>query len=232
MQNFLKGIKKYGLKVGLSIFLLLFLAFFWYVNDYYKADESVLTILDKAYVSEVNNVVELKADSNKGLIFYPGGKVEAYAYLALLDGLRNEGINVYLVKMPFNLAVFNINAADEIIKNHPEIEEWYIAGHSLGGAMASQYLEKNADKFSGLIQLAAYPINESEENTLVMIGSNDLVLSRDNIKDYVEIVGGNHAYFGDYGEQEGDGQASISRLDQQSFTINQIMDFITQTSSK
>ena len=53
MQNSLRGIKKYGLKVGLSIFLLLFLAFFWYVNDYYKADESVLTILDKAYVQRL-----------------------------------------------------------------------------------------------------------------------------------------------------------------------------------
>ncbi|NTW91111.1 MAG: carboxymethylenebutenolidase, partial [Erysipelotrichaceae bacterium] len=123
-------IKKNWIKLSLGIILFLGLGFFWYISDYYLADNYALSILEKNDVYEVDNFIELRADSDIGFIFYPGGKVESLAYLVLLDSIRNEGINVYLVKMPFNLAVFNINAADKIIEKYPNIKQWYIGGHS------------------------------------------------------------------------------------------------------
>ncbi len=221
-------LKKYGWKIAFGIILGLSAGFIWYTSDYYRADQSALKILENQDVYEYKNYVELKADSDIGLIFYPGAKVESYAYLGLLDSIRDEGINVFLIKMPFNLAVFNINAADSILKEYPDIQEWYIGGHSLGGAMASQYLEKNANSFDGLIQLAAYPLNQSEKNVLVLYGSNDQILDLTKVDKLTstKIEGGNHAYFGNYGEQDGDGQATISRTQQQDFVVNAILDFV------
>ena len=198
MSKVLSFLKKYGLKIGFGMILILGISFLWYTSDYYRADTDALSVLNKSYVIEHNDYVELKAD------------------------------NVFLTKMPFNLAVFNINAATSILESHSNINKWYIAGHSLGGAMASQYLDKNADKFDGLIQLSAYPLNDKEEHVLIMFGSNDGVLDLDKMKNHNTFVieGGNHAYFGNYGEQKGDGVASISRSSQQAITVQAISDFI------
>jgi len=229
MKQFFINTKKHAWKIVLGLVIALIVGFFWYTSDYYRAEDEAINVLNNANdVTEFDGYVELKANSDVGLIFYPGAKVESYAYLVLLNALKEEGINGFLVKMPFNLAVLNINAADSIIETYPEIKHWYISGHSLGGAMASQYLDKNSDKFDGLIQLAAYPLNDSEENTLILYGSNDYILDLSNLDgfDAISIDGGNHAYFGHYGEQEGDGVALISREDQQQITIEAILEFV------
>lgn len=228
MRNILHITKKYLFRVLIGLVLGLIVGFFWYTSDYYHADQVVINVLEKEDVVEYKNYIELSSKSDIGLIFYPGAKVESYAYLKLLNSLREKGVNVFLVKMPFNLAVFNINAADDILENYPSVKHWYIAGHSLGGAMASQYLEDKAELYAGLILLAAYPVNQSEENILILYGSNDKILDTSKIESNlaINIQGGNHAYFGDYGEQEGDGVASISRDTQQDITINALIDFI------
>jgi len=221
-------IKKYYWKVLLGLVLGLTAGFFWYVNDYYRAESNALAVLGQIDVIDQKDYIQLKSDSNIGLIFYPGAKVEPSAYLVLFNSLKQNSINVFIVKMPFNLAVLKINAADTIINQYPEIEHWYLAGHSLGGAMASSYLNDKSDLFDGLILLAAYPLNESEENVLILYGSNDKVLDLAKLEPFesTPILGGNHAYFGDYGEQAGDGKATISRLDQQALTVQYILEFI------
>lgn len=228
MQKYVLIVKKYLFKVLLGLVLGLTAGFFWYTSNYYHADQEALKVLENEDVVEYKNYIELKAESDIGLIFYPGAKVEAYAYLVLLKSLSDNDINVFLIKMPFNLAVFNINAADAIRKQYPTIQRWYIAGHSLGGAMASQHLEENADLYDGLIQLAAYPVNQSEENILILYGSKDKILdlTKIEIDRSINILGGNHAYFGNYGEQDGDGRANISRKKQQELTIEAIISFI------
>lgn len=228
MQKYILIVKKYLFKVFIGLVLGLIAGFFWYTSNYYHADQEALNVLENERVVEYKNYIEFKAESDIGLIFYPGAKVEAYAYLVLLKSLNDKDINVFLIKMPFNLAVFNINAADAIRKEYPTIQHWYIAGHSLGGAMASQHLEENADLYDGLIQLAAYPVNQSEENILILYGSKDKILDLTKIETdlSIEIQGGNHAYFGNYGEQAGDGSASISRKKQQEITIDAIINFI------
>jgi hypothetical protein len=212
--------------------------FYIYTLDYYRAEVTAATA-----ISANDNSIEIKNgmtvfypktenDMKTALIFYPGGKVEAAAYTPLLKKLTQEGLTCILVKMPFNLAVFGINSADSVYRQLPDIKVWYIGGHSLGGAMASSYVEQNSDKLNGLILLGAYPVNASNLPTLVVYGSEDNKLDKSKlsgVKNVVEISGGNHAQFGNYGIQKGDGTATVTREEQQALAVDAIMTFISQT---
>ena len=152
------------------------------------------------------------------------------AALALFaQRIRQGGVTVVLVKMPFRLAVFGIHAADKVYEAVPAVSRWYIGGHSLGGAMASSYVAGNEDKLSGLIQLGAYPVNDSPIDTLCIYGSEDIMLDKSKlsgVSNVLRIEGGNHAQFGNYGVQEGDGVASISREAQQEQAANAMLAFL------
>ena len=138
--------------------------------------------------------------------------------------------------MPFNLAVFDISAAENIINNNQNIQNWYIGGHSLGGSMAASYASTNPDLFDGLILLASYSTEKIPFKVLSIYGSEDMIL---NSKKYLEyrtnissnlyeykLEGGNHAFFGTYGVQSGDGVATISNIEQLTATAEMISDFI------
>ena len=164
--------------------------------------------------------------SDTGLIFYPGAKVEYYSYLPILEKIKDgTGISCILVKMPFNMAIFDVDRADEIMDEFPDIKKWYIGGHSMGGAMASNYAAKNQDKLEGLILLASYIYGDYPDNkTLTIYGTlNTSVWEKiDYEKNIIAIQGGNHAQFGNYGKQKGDAEATISREEQQDITVEAI----------
>lgn len=222
----------------ISIFLL-FVCFFSYVGIYYHADSSV-----KEYLKSSDSVTVTKISSgyyfdgkgsNKAIIFYPGAKVEYTSYALLMYDLASEGIDCFLVKMPFNLAFFGSNKANSIIKNY-DYESYYLMGHSLGGSMASLYASSNSDKIDGVILLASYSTKKLDMDVLSIYGSNDGCL---NLKEYeknktnlpsnykeVIIDGGNHAQFGSYGKQKGDKKATISNELQKKYTICKIIDFL------
>ena len=131
-----------------------------YLGDYYRADhEAISAFLPQGAIWEENPdrtiVFELDG-ATTGLIFYPGGKVEHRAYIPLMQACAEQGILCVLIEMPFNLAVLDINAADGIQEQYPQIQDWYIGGHSLGGSMGANYLEKNAEDYEGLILLGSY----------------------------------------------------------------------------
>jgi hypothetical protein len=219
----------------LAFLILLTGGFYIYTLDYYRADDtaaSAMAATDVTIVSAGSDFVFYPAadkDLHTALIFYPGGKVEYTAYTPLLVQLTQEGLTCVLVKMPFNLAVFDSNAADKIYQLLPSIKNWYIGGHSLGGAMASSYVGKNGDKLTGLILLGAYPVNNSSLPTLAVYGSEDVKLNTGKlagVADVVKITGGNHAQFGNYGAQKGDGTASITWEEQQEQAVAAIVRFI------
>ena len=148
-----------------------------------------------------------------------------------------------LVPMPLNLAILDVNAADGMKEAYPEIERWYIGGHSLGGSAAAMYLDGHADEFDGLILLGSYSstdISSTDLAVLSVYGSEDKVLNakkyedcKQNLPDgFVETVidGGCHAYFGMYGEQDGDGNPTVSNAQQIELTANAIGEFIHQNS--
>ena len=143
-------------------------------------------------------------------------------------------MDAFLVKMPFRLAVFGADRANALIDQY-EYENWYIGGHSLGGAMAANYAAGHAEQLAGVILLAAYPTKRIEKDMMgiTIYGSEDGILNPDKLKKgdqympehsvkYV-IEGGNHAQFGNYGKQKGDGEASVSDVKQQQETVEIIL---------
>ena len=140
--------------------------------------------------------------------------------------------------MPCNLAVFGLDSADSIKNNKSfDYDKWYISGHSLGGVVASYYVANHSTDYDGLILLASYPAEDlNNVSVLSIYGSNDKVLNKEtydkskdlmdyNLTEYV-IEGGNHAQFASYGNQSGDGVASISSESQRKQTEKEILEFI------
>ena len=225
-----------------AVLILLSGAIIFYAADYYRAGDEANALLDDspALVEIFRGGVAIGSpDADTGLIFYPGGKVEHTAYLPLLAQISEQGIFCVIVKMPLNLAVFDVNAANGIMKQYPSISSWFIGGHSLGGAMAASYADKFREQIDGLVLLAAYATADLADSgfpVLSIFGSEDGVLNREKLMESrslmppkyveIEIVGGNHAQFGDYGVQAGDGQALISPAEQTEQTLAAIIDFI------
>ncbi|MBQ9802862.1 MAG: alpha/beta hydrolase [Clostridia bacterium] len=215
-----------------------------YVSDCYRAD------LDAIHAFAPMNAVAFEAlddgvtvfqppNATKGLIFYPGGKVEHLAYQPLMAACAEKGILCVLVQMPCNLAVLDINAADGIQDRYPEIEDWYIGGHSLGGSMAASYLARHADAYQGLILLGSYSTADLSDTALEVLsvyGSEDRVMNKEKYdknkanlpQGFTEVVidGGCHAYFGMYGAQDGDGVPTISNEEQIAQTAAAIADLM------
>jgi hypothetical protein len=174
-----------------------------------------------------------------GLIFYAGGRVDERAYAPALRAFAEAGHLVLLPSMPLNLAVLSPGRASGLMEEYPEIERWVIAGHSLGGAMAATYANGHPAEAEGgvhgLSLWAAFPaagadlsartdiavssVYGSEDGLAVVadIDASRPLLPADTL--FARIEGGNHAQFGWYGAQNGDGEATISREDQQAQTV-------------
>ncbi|HOG52440.1 MAG TPA: alpha/beta fold hydrolase [Bacillota bacterium] len=226
---------KISLVVAASLAVLLSSAFFIYVSDYYRADDVANAILQSDAVTRAQkNLIVLPSvtPSDTALIFYPGAKVECFAYLPILEKIkRNCDITCILVRMPFNLAIFAKDYADAVIEQFPHIKNWYIAGHSMGGAMASAYASEHQDSIKGLILLGAYIYGGYPAGkALTVYGSfNTTVADKvDYTENVVIIEGGNHAQFGNYGRQKGDPDATISREEQQDIAVHAIKEFLTK----
>ena len=232
------------LSVCLAVFFVFGVGGYAYVSDYYHADETALEAMayqtGSVQTEQDGDVIWfVPEDPTAGLIFYPGGKVEYTAYAPLLRACAENGILCALVRMPGNLAVLDANAADGLQQEHPEVTTWYIAGHSLGGAMAANYAAAHAEDFNGLILLAAYSTKDLTGTTLRVLsvyGSEDGVMNRESYEknrenlpvDTTEVVldGGCHAQFGSYGAQDGDGVPTISGEEQIRQTAEAITAFV------
>lgn len=218
--------------ISVGLLLLVALGFYIYVSDYYRADEEALKVINSdtdIIVQDNLTIFTPDEPSDTALIFYPGAKVEHIAYAPILDKLTEQGIICVLVKMPFNMAIFNSDIADDIFEKLPDVESWYIGGHSMGGAMASKYASDNREKVEGLILLGAYVYGDyPPESALTIYGSlnssvGEKIDYRENI---VVIEGGNHAQFGNYGEQKGDLTSTIGWEEQQDITVEEIIKFM------
>ena len=212
-----------------------------WVSDYYRAAPEAAALLsgsEAVAVTAVDGGWRLDGPGTRdALVFYPGGKVEAAAYLPLLMTLAEDGVDCFLLQVPLNLAVLQPNAAARI-QDAYTYANWYVGGHSLGGACAALYAAKNGDKLSGLVLLAAYATKPLDEHLAVLElhGSEDGVLNGQKLAEgrkYLpasavseELTGGNHAQFGDYGPQKGDGAATVSRTEQTAWAAERIEELI------
>jgi hypothetical protein len=181
-----------------------------------------------------------------GLIFYPGGHVDPRAYAPTAYEIAENGYLVVIVPMPFNLAVFGVGKAKEVMSAFPGIQKWVIAGHSLGGSMAASFADSHPDNLKGILLLASYPAKSDDLSnvdiesksiygtldglsTLAKIQASEALLPRDTR--WEAIQGGNHAQFGWYGPQSGDNQATISRQEQQAQIVQATLDILSTVDS-
>lgn len=218
----------------------------YYVKDYYHATPQAMEALTSNETVTVRNLDKntlvfepTEKECQTGFIFYPGGKVQYEAYAPLMQSLAEKGIVSILVHMPCNLAVLDKNAANGLQDKFPEIQNWYIGGHSLGGAMAASYVAGNAKDYKGLVLLASYSLKDLSNTDLKVMsiyGTKDKVLNmqkygenKKNLpEEFVEmkIEGGCHAYFGSYGKQSGDGEADITEEEQKKITTDMIAEYL------
>ena len=176
-----------------------------------------------------------------GVIFYPGGKVDPRAYAPPMHQIAAQGYLAVIVPMPLNLAVLAPGKASQVMAAYPEIKDWIIGGHSLGGAMAAHFVKQNPTLLDGLFFWAAYPasgddLSQMDLKVVSISGSLDGLATPDKIEAsrvllpadsiWIPIEGGNHAQFGWYGDQPGDNPAEISREEQQQIAIQAVLDLL------
>lgn len=231
--------RKRGWIILLAMILLLAGGSAAYVGDYYHADAAAAEALapdSSVRVEQTGYGWYFDGPSEeRALIFYPGGKVEETAYAPLLHRLAAAGMDACLVKVPLRLAFTAIGKADEVMDEY-HYDHWYVGGHSLGGVAASYYAAEHGGALDGVVLLGAYSTKRlsDELKTLLVYGSEDGVLDR---KAYaknrenagpgaaeVVIEGGNHAQFGSYGAQKGDGKALIPPEEQTAETVRAIVE--------
>jgi len=222
----------------LIILAVIIIGAIFYINDYYHAEKVATECIngtENVNVSKIDQGLLLDGPGNDtALIFYPGAKVEYTSYLPMLAKLSAKGVDCYLVEMPLNMAFFGKDSANDIIDDG-NYTHYIMSGHSLGGAMAASYVNET-NRSDGLVLFASYATGEISKPVLSIYGSEDKVL---NMKSYNEsmdmytgnftefvIDGGNHAQFGYYGNQSGDGSSTISAKTQQKESVNEILDFI------
>ena len=235
-----KKILKYGL-IGLVVVVVMTSAGFlsWTQLARYPAFPDAATLAQTAQTPQGWYVFQPAQPTDTGLIFYPGGLVDPAAYAPLMKSLADQGLMTAVVPMPLDLAIFGVNKASNVIAAYPAIKHWIIGGHSLGGSMAAEFVKGHPSAVEGIAFMAAYPADSTNLSALpikvVSIhGSNDGLATASKIQAslknlpadtrVVTIEGGNHAEYGDYGPQAGDGAATIDRKEQQQQTMAAVLE--------
>jgi hypothetical protein len=246
--NFLKN---KWIWIGLAAILLLaFGGFYGWASAALGPGQAALTALQND--PNVNVQVEqdwitfspASAPAKTGFIFYPGGKVDYRSYAPLLHQIAAEGYQVVLVKEPLNLAVFGVDRAKDVMAAYPDIQNWVIGGHSLGGSMAASFAYSHPGMVKGLVLWASYPaknnsLADQDIKVTSIFGSQDGLATAEKIDAsrnllpsstrWVRIDGGNHGQFGDYGPQPGDDAASITANEQWQQTVQASVDMLRST---
>ncbi|WP_316632554.1 alpha/beta hydrolase [uncultured Flavobacterium sp.] len=217
----------------------------WLVYSYqsHGVSSSYLESNDKISVEDSENyfLFEPKLAYQKVFIFYPGAMVDPKAYVPLCRKISENGIKVYLIKMPWRLASKGYEIPKQLDLFADKNKEYILAGHSQGGKMAAQFVKENPDLIDRLILIGTtHPrdisLADSKIPILKIFGSDDGVADEETIlknksklpitTKFIKIEGANHAQFGYYGFQFGDNSARISRDQQQAETLKNIIDFI------
>lgn len=210
----------------------------------YRATPEAQETWNIAAFEQKNNWTHFEVTGEKKgmLLFYTGALVEPQAYAKLADGLAKEGIEVYIISSQLNLPVLDNGTMATIVKEE-HLDKVFVGGHSLGGVVSTVEAKKlnETGQVAGLILLASYPdqstdISETQIPVLSITASNDKILKQEKYEDaksrlpestlYKVIEGGNHSGFGLYGQQNGDGEATMSAEEQQKQLIQLIKQFI------
>ncbi|GAA1406343.1 hypothetical protein AUR04nite_06350 [Glutamicibacter uratoxydans] len=225
-----KGLK--ALRVIGSAFMVLLLAGLCWLIPAAAVQPALAAMDSDATVTVTETATDIVlapagGDGQLGVFFQPGALVDARAYAEVLRPLAESGHTVVIPKQPLNIAFLAMTAFESAQMKHESIDKWVVGGHSLGGVAAAsdaQTFAYDADRpVAALLLFASYPSADMSSTMLPVLsisGSEDLLATEAEIKEskallpadakFLEIAGGTHAFFGDYGTQAGDGTATIS----------------------
>ncbi|MEV2278090.1 alpha/beta hydrolase [Nocardiopsis sp. NPDC049922] len=196
--------------------------------------------------SRATVVAPTDAPARVGVVFYPGARVEPEAYAAVWAPIvARSGVRVVIPDMPLNLALFGRGRAGELIDGDDTVERWYVGGHSMGGAMAAFYAGgEPRGSLAGVILWGSYAtegagLAQREDLRVLSVSGG-----RDGLSDPADteanrphlpadattrtISGMNHAQFGAYGPQPGDGASEISDAEAHRALGDVVADFLTE----
>lgn len=222
-----------------------FTLWMFYSYESHGVDESLFQSNNIVKVENTDNyfLFTPKKEFKNVVIFYPGAMVETEAYVPLCRKIADNGIQVYLIKMPWRLASKGYNKPKELNLFNDSTKNYILTGHSQGGKMAAQFVYENPKLIDKLILIGTtHPrdisLAQSEIPILKIYGSNDGVADEKAVFEnksklpksakFIRIEGANHAQFGYYGFQLGDDKADISREKQQKQTLAEILKFINE----
>lgn len=208
--------------VGLAVVL------FWYRP--FMASDTALAALgsdDDMTVTQDRSVITFTPGevTGAGLVLYPGARVDPRAYAVLAHDIATQGHQVVIPKCPFDTALLCVDAASEWVDDGGS---WAVGGHSLGGVAAGQFAGGDDAAVDGLVLWASWPVNDLSAEPLgatSVYGSEDALATPEEVRGgaadlppsttFVKVEGAIHAYFGDYGEQPGDGEPTTDRASAQ-----------------
>ncbi|MGN7190591.1 alpha/beta hydrolase [Curtobacterium sp. MCBA15_004] len=225
----------------LTVVVLLVVAFLVYAHIVMPGTRSAALQVwrdDRVAVRDAGDAVVMTPTGTadgKGIVFVPGAKVDPYAYMATFRQVVAAGTTVVITKPTLNLAFFDTRPLSTFEAHAPRVTTWAVGGHSLGGVRACQ-LAREAD---GLLLLGSYcadDLSDTDLDVLSVSGSRDglstpakVAAARGKLPAdarTVEVVGANHADFGAYGDQPGDGTATIPRAQARSEIAAAIEDWV------
>ncbi|MED3787704.1 alpha/beta hydrolase [Peribacillus frigoritolerans] len=228
----MKKVIKYILVSIILLMIIAFGAFYIWSEQTYKPSDELYALVGKGDIKKENGFVTFEPTKTKkvGIVLYPGAKVEPEAYGYYAKELSKEGYTVVIPNVRFIFALFDKNKATEAKDTYPEVEKWYVAGHSLGGVAASAFAYENPKEVEGIILLGSYP-SDSNDFSKMKVPMLSLYAEHDGLSTVEKILktkhllskeanmhkiaGGNHGQFGVYGKQKGDNEATISAKKQQ-----------------
>lgn len=198
-----------------------------------------------AATHDENSATVLRPDGpvRAGLVFHPGARVDYRAYLRLLRRVAAQGFLVIVVREPLNIALLSGDTA-RLRAEHPEVPVWAVGGHSLGGVAAARDAVADAS-VRGLVLWASYPVDDLSGRTGLTAWSiygeqdgfttpQDIANSRNLLPHdtrFELVQGAVHAFFGDYGNQPGDGVPTSSRAEAQDKIIAHTTAALTELAS-
>ncbi len=218
---------------ALSALALVMVGFLIWANTPYRADRGPVIEVwanDSVQVQYLDEGILMTpagdssdlSENPTGLVFVPGARVEAHAYMFQLSGVVEQyGVTVLITEPTLNLAFFDTRSLDQFTTAAPDVDRWFVGGHSLGGVRAC-LMTPGAD-VEGLVLFGSYCANDLSASGLEVLsiaGENDglstpaiieqnAALLPDGAR-FETIEGANHASFGDYGVQAGDGERTIT----------------------
>ena len=213
----------------LALLVVAVVAFLVWADDTYAAEPDGLAAVQddpRVRLDDRGDVVVLSPageGDGSGLVFLAGAKVEPQAYAATFQEVAARGTTVVVVEPFLHLALLERRPFEELTAFAPDVEDWAVGGHSMGGVRACTYAE--SEEVRALVLLASYcSLGDLSERTdlavLTVTGTQDGLVSDESLAgsaallpagaEHVEVDGANHAQFGDYGPQDGDGTPTVS----------------------